>query len=113
MALLPDHFNLTSYLGPIEAERTTHSGEIGPPPLLLQDDTRSDHCVDYIRHYIMCHADATSLVWKCNHRNNISITNMGVAQTCYNRDSISVWAYEHKMEGPFDRIRHIPRTLEW
>ncbi|KAJ5189105.1 hypothetical protein N7472_008119 [Penicillium cf. griseofulvum] len=52
-----------------------------------------DHCLDYIRQALMCHADATF-----EPLTSVGINGMGATHQCRDFDKIFSWAYEHRSD---------------
>ncbi|CAI7656875.1 unnamed protein product [Penicillium discolor] len=71
-----------------------------------------DHCLDYIRQVLMCHADPTF-----EPMSEVGINGMGATHQCRDFDKIFSWAYEHrsnKVRGSGytgSRLTHTPADL--
>lgn len=71
-----------------------------------------DHCLDYIRQVLMCHADPTF-----EPMSEVGINGMGATHQCRDFDKIFSWAYEHrsnKVRGSGytgGRLTHTPADL--
>ncbi|KAJ6461976.1 hypothetical protein DFH09DRAFT_1494536, partial [Mycena vulgaris] len=69
------------------------------------------HCVDWIRHSIMCHSDTSVVVWQWDPRHNETFTRPGVPHTCRNFGLIQQWGRENTLAGEFDYYTHVPDDL--
>jgi hypothetical protein len=69
-----------------------------------QDQIHIDHCLDYIRQVLMCHADVTPIVHKKRNPGYNPLLppwqpNFHVTHTCRNFDKIHEWAAKYNTSG--------------
>ena len=82
----------------------------------------ADHCIDFIRQSLMCHANSVMYTaeWIADyHAPQFAVISGGGPSTCVKWDSLNDWAlqralipgsYKYK-PGPFDKRE--PRVPEW
>ncbi|KAJ7028301.1 hypothetical protein C8F04DRAFT_66154 [Mycena alexandri] len=69
------------------------------------------HCVDWIRHAIMCHSDTSVIVWQWNSRYNQSTPKARIPHTCRNFEPIREWGMQNAMLVDYNDTIHIEDDL--
>ncbi|KAJ6537974.1 hypothetical protein B0H19DRAFT_1181426 [Mycena capillaripes] len=69
------------------------------------------HCVDWIRHSIMCHSDTSVIVWQWNERVQQSTPKARVPHVCRNFDAIHAWGKQNEMIVDYNDTIHIEDDL--
>ncbi|KAJ3985985.1 hypothetical protein F5890DRAFT_1069353 [Lentinula detonsa] len=61
-----------------------------------------DHCVDILRQALTCTVDINPLSWHWYEPRQATETKLNGAHKCVDFGKIQDWAYEHKLQTPFD-----------
>ncbi|KAJ7139280.1 hypothetical protein C8R44DRAFT_605676, partial [Mycena epipterygia] len=69
------------------------------------------HCVEWIRHSIMCQSDTSVIVWQWDPKDNGSFPEVGVPHTCRNFDAIRQWGKDNTLAGKFNSSTYVPDDL--
>ncbi|KAJ6521623.1 hypothetical protein DFH09DRAFT_1331037 [Mycena vulgaris] len=65
------------------------------------------HCIEWIRHGIMCQADTSVIVYQWDLRFNETFAYTDVPHTCRGFGAIQQWAKQNQMTGEFDYKAHV------
>ncbi|KAJ7120010.1 hypothetical protein C8R46DRAFT_1019907 [Mycena filopes] len=69
------------------------------------------HCVEWLRHSIMCHSDTSVVVWQWNTELNQTSPNTTIPHTCRNFEPIQEWSRQNSLTGKMDLKVHVPDDL--
>ena len=70
----------------------------------------TDHCLNYIRESIMCHADTTYTVFQWEEWRHKSFAKFDTLKVCRNWESVQQWAVDHMLLESFDDRIHVNYT---
>jgi hypothetical protein len=70
-----------------------------------------EHCIESIRHALMCMADVSVIIWQWDEVEQRVKAVPSNARTCRNFDAIRDWSFERKTDPIFDRLTFVDDPL--